>query len=318
MRPETPSEPAKSPWASRAAWLLLFALLAVNLGASAFWLFRDTGPRLEAFLPAASWLRTRVKPSDRIFLVPAYATRARQWLGDHEVVATKWPERLDLSGIPQVFVWSLYGEGAQSRAKLEAKGLLWQEGYAAGGIQIDRFQNPNPGRLLFDFMAEIGKAEVLLRENGQETPCRRARYPGPGWSCPKNSGWQYVAVEWHQIGDHLRRCLWAHPPNQGELVIRYRDVPLWGSLRGFLGHTLMGSAHAQAPVQLGVTWDHAPEQIFWATPRAEPWPFRLAAPQALRAAPEAEGQRGTLSWRIRTENAGMNHFCFSAQIWEAP
>src|SRR5256885_5393801 len=131
-------------------------------------------------------------------------------------------------------------------------------------------------------MDALKSAKVWHEKDGTRTPCanwnelngQNGHYGR--WACPYDQDWFYVAPEWHRMGEEMRLCLWAHPPNQGRLTIAYPNVPIEGHLYGRAGHTLNSSAFARAPVNLDVQVGEVVSQRFTIELK-ETWkPFMLA------------------------------------------
>lgn len=296
---------------------LLLALGLAGYG-GLFFALSPSGPGAEAVCSAAALIRSEHRSGDHILLLPAYATRARELLGDLQPVAPKDPLREDFEPHPRVWVLGMFGAAESVRPVLETVGLRPAGGTTVDGVAVARFDNPAPARVRADLSRQLESATVELRlPGGRSLACdRRRSRSGQGgrtvrWECPRDSEWQYVAAEWHRMGDHLRRCLWAHPPNQGELWIHFPRVPLDGQLVGRGGHTLHSSRHARAPVQLAVAVDdwsetHAFElEDTWRSFRHD---LRLLG----RGTDTA-----TVSFGVWSSDPGVNHFCFTADVREA-
>lgn len=294
---------------------MLFALVALGTGAfgSAFWLTRDTGPRVEAFAPAAAVVRDGFTNGDLIILVPAYATRGREYLGDLHPVAPMDPLREDFEAHKRFWVFGLFGDAERLRPEFTARGHRLVKEHAADGITVDLYEVAHPVETTFVFRDRLRSARVYHEyDDGRRERCdtwsddnfHGHRSLGR-WACPHDSEWFYVAPQWHRMGDHLRLCLWAHPPNEGRLVVAFPDVPMTGVLSGRAGHTLNGSLHAHAPIHLDVLVGETGTQRF-TYELSEHWePFVLTTPTTGTA---------TVSFAVSTPNAGANHFCFDARM----
>jgi hypothetical protein len=288
------------------------ALAASGVFGTAFWVGRDRGPSLESFEKAAAVVRAGFKPGDLIVLVPFYATRARRWLGDLEPVAVRDPLAEDLSIHPSVWIFGIFGEAEKLRPRMLAAGLeLEPSGPAAAGITVDHYQVRAPEVAVYSFVDHLREAKVQHEKDGATTRCgawtdlngQNGRFGR--WQCPYDSEWFYVAPEWHRMGEEMRFCLWAHPPNQGRLLISYPNVPLSGHLYGRAGHTLNSSAFARAPVNLDVQIGDLEPQRFTFQLKDTQKPFMLALPGTGTA---------TVTFAVSTDDAGTNHFCFSADV----
>lgn len=292
----------------------LALLLGVGSGlyGTGFWLSVDPGPPAEAFGPAAALLRAQYQAGDLIVLAPFYATRARELLGDLDVVAPADPLAEDLGPHPRIWVFGLFGAAEALRPRFVQAGFHLEESHGPSpGIVVDRYQNLHPERVSYDFTARLADARVFHEKDGTRVPCNKwERIPGPEpqagkWVCPYDSEWFYVGAEWHYMDFQQRRCLWAHPPNQGRLVVEYPNVPLTGRIYGRAGHTLNGSVRAKAPLDFDVAvGDDPPQRFTLALP--ERWrPIGLITPTA---------QTATVTMAISTSNAGINHFCFDLDV----
>lgn len=309
--------PAGRPGAPRAlAVLALAGALASGLFGAGFWLTHDAGPPAGAFPAAAEAVRARFEAGDLILLVPFYATRAREHLGDLHPVAPLDPLAEDLEVHPRVFVFGLFGEAERLRPRLVQAGLTLAETVAPSpGIVIDVWKNEATVPVAFDFVEHLPRARVWHEKDGTRAPCSEwSPQNGQGramgrWICPYDKEWFYVAPEWHRMGDHLRLCLWAHPPNQGRLVISFPDVPLGGRLVGRGGHTLNASVHAREAIFLDVQVGEALPQRF-RFELTDHWrPFQLSA---------AGSGSSTVTFAVSSPDAGANHFCFAADLRGAP
>lgn len=294
-----------------------WAGLAFGVYGTGWFLLQGEGPRPEQFEPAYAHVRAHAGPDDVVFLWPPYATRAREGLGDMDVRAVARPWTEDLEILDRVWLFALYGEGEGVVSRLQQAGLE-VEGVERfdGGISVVRLRVPKPAPVAYDFVDRLKDAQVEHRLSGTQTEAcdaRRARSQqggsGTRWVCPRNSEWLYVAPEWHRMGEHLRRCLWAHPPDAGELWIRFGGVPLDGGvLVGRAGHTLFSSTHAQASVRLTVQVevDGLQRAQTFEFGLEDTWrPFRLKLPSV---------GTGTISFAVASDHSGANHFCFEADV----
>jgi hypothetical protein len=293
-------------------WIALVLALGFGFYGTAFWLLRDRGPPLSAFEMAAAQLREAFEPGDLILLVPAYATRAREYLGDLNPVAARRPLAEDLRRHPRFWIFGLFERGDALRPDLLAAGHELLESRTHSGITVDLYRSAAVERVVFDFASSIKAARVFHQyADGRLEACDkysdRTRQGGMAgmWTCPHDGEWFYVAPEWHRMGDVFRVCLWAHPPTDGRLLIRYPGVPLPARLRGFAGHTLNGSLYGRERIDLDVEVDRVGVQRF-VFPLEEHWrPFALELPGTGTT---------TVSFAISTPDAGSNHFCFTADL----
>lgn len=293
--------------------------VVVALGLSAwgvlFWALRDRGPGSEAIRAAAGDLRDRHAPGDHILLLPAHATRAREYLGDLAPVAPARPADEDFEVHPNTWVFGLFGAADAVAPALRAAGLERVESRDVDGVSVDRYRTPNPVTVLVDLVDQMDRAKVELRQPGGAVEAcdrRRTRTNQGGASialeCPRDSDWQYVAAEWHRMGDHPRWCLWAHPPNEGELWIHFPEVPMAGELHIRGGHTLHSRSQARAPVELTVVVNEWVEtHTFELDDTWRPFRQRLADL-------DLEAATATVSFSVWSSDPGINHFCFAPDV----
>lgn len=299
------------------AVLGLALVLMTGLFGTGFWMGHDAGPDGETIGQAAAIVRAGYRDGDLVFLVPFYATRAREFLGDLDgVLAVRDLLDEDLAVHPRFWVLGLFGEAeALGHNLLSAGHRRLRRSTEVDGIVVDLYETGPTERVIFDFVKELPHARVWHEKNGERVPCDTWHAEnGQGgshgrWACPYDGAWFYVAPEWHRMGEHLRFCLWAHPPNQGRLVIAYSGVPPSGALALRGGHTLHASRYARARVDLDVTVGGQPAQRFMFQLEDTFEPFRLRMEE-----------HGTtrVEFAVSSPDAGANHFCFVADVRQRP
>ena len=292
----------------------LVVTLTSGIYGTVFWLGRDQGPTRPQHEQASAALRENYEADELIILLPHYATMAREFLGDLHPVASRKPLALDWSGHRRVWVYALFGAGQNLHPEIEAAGHHHDARvFDEYGITVDVYSVTSSMTTVYSFRDRLKDARVFHElKSGVHEPCDQwSDTNGQGgvgygrWSCQKDKEWFYVAPQWHRMGDHLELCLWAHPPNEGKLVIQFADVPMNGDLHGFAGHTLNGSLHARAPIDLEVSISGQAPQTFRFELDEYYRRFALETPKARTA---------TVTFKVSTRDAGANHFCFSAGI----
>ncbi len=290
-------------------------LFGTGLYGSLFWVFRDRGPAPKTIRAAAAVIRDGFEAEDQIFLLPAYATRAREYLGDLHPLAVRAPQNEDLETFRRVWVLGLFGAGQAVRSKMRAAGLTldhtWR--FSSGGVRVDRYLTHSAVERTYAFLDHLDEARVVHEKSGRQVPCNRRHVDhslggssSVRWRCPKSASWFYVAEEWHRMGEHTRRCLWAHPPDEGRLLIRYPAVATADRLVGHAGHTLYASHRARAPVFLEVGIGDRPPERFVIEAKDTFTRFEVKTPLATTTT--------TVSFAVFTKDAGANHFCFTAEL----
>lgn len=291
----------------------LIALLATSAYGAVFWIARDRGPPVEAFEPAAKIIRDDYRADDLILVVPFYAARAREYLGDLNMVAVRDPLSEDFAVHPRAWVFGLFGEGVALRERMIAAGMKLEKSIDSGsGITVDLYATGAKLKTRYRFLEHLREARVYHEKEGSSTPCTawsenngQNSPMGGRWSCPYDTDWFYVAPEVHRMDGVPRVCFWAHPPGQGRLMISFPNVPMTGHLYGRAGHTFNGTLYARAPIHLDVQVGEGLPQRFT---------FELSENFRPYMLPVAETGTATVTFGVSTPDAGTNHFCFDAEM----
>ncbi|MBK8010036.1 MAG: hypothetical protein IPK13_01695 [Deltaproteobacteria bacterium] len=302
---------AQRAWLPWATWV---ALVLTGVYGTLFWIFRDVGPKVSAISEAARRLRVEHQAGDAIFLVPEYATRAREFLGDLQPLAVRDPLADDLETYRRVWVFGSFGEAEALRARFRTAGLEMntESSFTVEDVTVDLYRVVSGAAEVYNFRDRIAQASVFHEKGGERVACAQRLGPagngprdGLRWVCPYDRDWFYVGPEWQRMGDRLRLCLWAHPPREGRLLIRFPNVPLSGQIYGRAGHTLMAAVYGRAPVELDVEIDGLPSQRFEISSGDADRPFMMRTPMS---------GSSTVTFGISTPNNGANHFCFEASM----
>jgi hypothetical protein len=293
--------------------LSLAALALTGVYGTGFWILRDRGPDEDAIERSARALRSEYQPGDLIFLVPHYATRPREWLGDLEPLEVHDPLLEDFAVHPRAWVFGMFGRAEELRERMTRAGHVLEKTLSvAPGVTIDLYRTYADSETTYLFRDHLRDARVLheKKDGGQAACSEWTKQNGQGadtgrWTCPTDRDWFYVSPEWHRMGDQPRPCLWAHPPSQGRLVIEYPDVPLAGVLYGRAGHTLNSQHYAHAPIFFDVTVGNSAPQRFVFELEENFRPFMVKTATAGTA---------TVTFAVSTPDAGANHFCFDVEM----
>ena len=304
--------PAEAP--SKVATFAVVVAVALGFQGAGFWLLRDRGPEAAVLAEAAERLRERYRPGDAVFILPAYATQIREELGDLGPLAVREPLLEDLESQDRAWVVSSFGVEERARARFEAAGHTHLERIAFPGVIVDLFSLGGPkAEIEWRAAGAVRELEVAhVYPDGRRVVCGRwiegAKAGGPGgrWVCPHDGDWLYVGLEWHRMGEQARRCLWAHPPREGHLELRFPGVPPGAVLAGTGGHTLNASRRAHAPVFLDARIGDGPMQRF-VFELADTWrPFRMLVSTSTSPRP--------IVFSVSSPDNGANHFCFDANV----
>jgi hypothetical protein len=192
----------------------------------------------------ASWF----VPGDVVVVAPYWAEPMARWkLGD-DLMPTRDVARPDATRYSEAIEVSALGsrspELAGWRVVREAK---------KGPFTLRAYSNPAPPAITYDFVDHLGpdSVESTIETPGAKTRCAFTAsapveggglggppiYPASRFVCPGEPPHVFVGVT--IIDDEQarpRRCVWAHPPGgDGEIVARYRAVPLGAKIHGHAG-----------------------------------------------------------------------------------
>jgi hypothetical protein len=136
--------------------------------------------------------------------------------------------------------------------------------------------------------------------------CRDKR--GRAWHCSPRS-WNYVGPTAEKFNGAFLPCIWAHPVDEGPIVVRFPGVLLGRALVGHHGIAdgAVESFATGAPVTMEIQIDgRSVERLV--RPNEKGWVgFRVDTSRDA-------GRRADLSLTISTPSSGGRHYCFDASI----
>lgn len=268
----------------------------------------------DALVPAVRALR---QPGDLVVVSPAWAeplARARfepEWMPLADVA------RADARSYRRALEVSLLGGRSEELARWPIS-----ETRSHAGFELRVHENPKPFSPVTRFvdLVEQGRALVYVEDGGQ-APCpwnpRAERnagglhghvaFPARRFECRRNSHY-FVGVTVIDDQEYKpRRCIWAHPPEKGVLVVRFSDVDVGPSLRGYAGlsYFLMRDGMG-TPVKLEVSLD---ARSLGVHEQRDEWGFSGFE------MPTHTGTRraASLEFRISSASPKNRHFCFYAE-----
>jgi hypothetical protein len=157
-------------------------------------------------------------------------------------------------------------------------------------------------------MAEGSLSHLLrsARVSQAGKPCTERRREA--WYCSHRS-WNYVGPTTNMFNGALLPCIWAHPVDEGPLVIRFPRVRLGRALVGHhgLADGAVDGFRGGAPVNLEIRVnDRVIEKLV--RPNQKGWVgFRVDTS-------EYAGKQVDLSLTVTTRRSGGRHYCFDARI----
>lgn len=302
-------------------WLLVPVLALGELGAQ-FWAERRA-PRPSDYGALVAPLRSIKQHGDVVVVAPRWAEPfVRRVLGD-AVMPIADVARADMTRFDRALEISILGERAP-----EVAGFTERSVTRVGEFTIRALENPGHHRVVYDFVANVSPpaaaafTELLAGEPPApvESPCTwstradvlsgglggHPTWPRARFLC----GGEFFNVGVTVIADQdfrPRQCIWAHPISGGDLVVRYRAVPLGDRIEGHGGmYWVTERPLTGAPIDLELRVDG--ESLGTITHRDgdgwAPWTFDLGA--------HARAEAATVEFRVRTPNYKDRHFCFEA------
>jgi hypothetical protein len=254
------------------------------------------------------------QPGDLVVMAPSWAEpMARRALGDERMPVADLA-RPDESGYRHAIE---IGALAQRAASLDG----WREvaRLDRGDFVLRRLENPTPAPSKLDFVSALGPdgTEVRFRE----APCTwrhdapvsagglggHPTFPAQRFICSSNPFFNVGVTVIADEQFRARRCIWAHPPAAGELVLRYPGVQLGERIVGHGGMYWMVEREGRgAPIELEVRIGGAPLGVVthrdgdgWAA-----FDLELGA---------NAGRRADVEFAVRTSDNRHRHFCFEAR-----
>lgn len=315
---ETP--PASPRRAQRRHPLLRFAFVAapilglVELGAHLYVSRRP--PAFDAWLGIHDTVAAMKQPGDVVVVAPSWADPlARRALGD-DLMPVRDVARSDVARYTGAIEVSILGERADEIAEFSEV-----ERRELGKFTLRRLENPAPAAVAFDFtdharppFADVRGTEPAVACSWNPTAKIAAgglgghpTFPRERFECP---GGVFFNVGVTVIADERfrpRRCIWSHPFARGEIVTRFRGVPLGKVIQGHHGmYWIVERPRKGAPVTLTVRVDG---EVVGKTAHADGdgWShFELPlGAHAGKSSAEVE-------FAVSSRNYRDRHFCFEA------
>jgi len=258
--------------------------------------------------------------------------------GEPLVVAPEWAEpiarhafgdaafpvaelaRSDLGGSRRVLEVSLLGAESE-----EARDFRVVSESRSGPFTLRVLENPKPRAAVYRLLEHVtpGELDVAIVANGTERPCPynaaarvvsgglhgEVTFPRERFVCGgQDSAFVGVTI----IDDQRyrpRRCLWAQPPRDGVLRLRFSGVPVGRTLHGFAGLSyFLFRDGGREPIRLSARLG---EHAFGSYLHRDEWgwdAFRLSGD------PGAAGTTAPLELTVQSEHAEGRDFCFALEV----
>lgn len=249
--------------ALRYAFLAVPLLGLAELGAHLYFAARP--PAFDDWPGVTAAVRETRQEGDLLVVSPSWADpAARRAFGD-DLMPLRDVARPDATRYAHALEVSILGERSP-----ELAGWKEESRRAEGKFLLRRLANPTPAHVVYDFVDHARPPFADVRGTDPAVTCAwnpKARvaasgpfghpvWPAERFECP---GGDFFNVGVTVIGDEElrpRRCLWSHPFTRGEIVTRFRHVPLGRTLRGHGGiYWIVEREKRGAPVTLTVRVD---------------------------------------------------------------
>jgi hypothetical protein len=297
--------------------LALFGLPVLGLGElGAHVYFSRRAPGFDAWRAIQGPVAAMKRPGDLVLVAPAWADPVARRARGAELMPIRDAARPDETRYAAAIELSILGQRAG-----ELAGWREEAREEHGRFLLRRLANPSPARVVFDFVDHLAPPAVDVRGTEPPVACAwnpRAKivagglggnptFPAERFECP---GGVFFNVGVTVIADEEfrpRRCIWSHPFERGEIVTRFRGVPLGAVIRGHAGmYWIIERERAGAPVTLSVRVDG--ETVGEAThvdgDGWAPFEFPLGA--------HAGAAGAVVEFAVRTTDHAHRHYCFEA------
>jgi hypothetical protein len=254
---------------------------------------------------AAEEVRAIQKPGDILVHSPLFSMRELAGLGGLVIKPDLPPEELRKSHRVLLIDRADHPMGGLGRAT---------ETHEIGRPVMLRIFAPTgeSGAILFDLVTNYERAEMRIeRPAGNVTSrCRDKRAEG-GFGCPGEPEWLYLAPRALTIEGKSANCVWAHPTNNGVIVIELPASPAPAP-----GKKLLLDVKAALTDDAATTPDGAPVRTDVVQGGAPKGGLTVPnRPGWVRTHVELEPDK-PVELRVSTPKDGRRHHCLTAEISE--
>ncbi len=300
--------------------VLLLLVPTVGIAELAFDLFFATrAPTVSEWVELGTHLQGARSEGDLVVISPNWAEPlARQAFGD-TLMPLADVGRSDVTGYGRAVEVSLFGERSPELSQFHEVGSE-----TFGRFTIRSLENQNPEPILYSFTDHVRPNEVFPVEwNGEaERSCAftdhaessggglggHNAYPRERFRCSGGEAY-FVGVSVMDDQNYRpRRCIYAHPLVNGNLHVRFPNVPVGRKIRGYAGESFLIARDAtNSGVELAVFVNgrEIARHGFRSSEGFAPFDFALPPPSA----PTME-----VTFQIQSKEPREREFCFQAEV----
>ena len=262
-------------------------------------------PKIRDYEEASKYIRGRFdKTRDVIDLQPFWAERAREYLGDLNIINPRDISKEDLNKYRNIFVFSVFDYGKQVLPFFKGRFNLVEE-KEFGRLGVYQFENPTPEDVLYSFYDNLKDAKIRVIKGSEIKECKE--FKNDQWRCG-GPDWQYIGKEILDIDGTGRECLWSHPITGAIIEINFENVPLSRKIAGFSGLTDEAVRYVEgSPVYLSISIDD--KEVLYHTN-----PNKIGAHRFEIDTTPFRGSNHKVTFRVSTHLDGVRHYCFTAEV----
>lgn len=309
-------------------WLFLASLIVSNF-VSLFMTFRFS--RKEDWKSAVPYLTSQLKEEDLVLIMPHWVKSGFQFYSSARFLAADEISLNYLTHSNRVWVISLYAERQIDSGPFvlfDKKNFfnVWLRGYA---LPSAKQEGDKTEEETYHFRAAHRWAKVSVRpfvgevrelpyfsKEAYHYPAKVIGEKGEGllfdiWQSQPYSvfplRWLVAAKTIQKSNGVLKDAIWAHPPENGRLSLRYEAVPLGKTLEGFYGFTDNAVKYGRSYVRFSVEIDGQSVHEAVKGNRAGWVEFSINTASK-------EKQKATVVFNVEAADARVRHFCFDAVV----
>ncbi|MCX7944974.1 MAG: hypothetical protein N2746_10755 [Deltaproteobacteria bacterium] len=282
----------------------LFIFIGVLIYSFGWYIYSPLSrPDLKDYENIASHLKQRIdNDRDVIILQPFWAERAREYIGDLNLLNPRYPLEEDFTQYENIYVFSVFGYGEKIKDGL-SKNFKFIEKKDFGKLSLYYFKNERPQKIIYNFYKNIKDAKIRVLKSNEIKECRD--FNNDRWRCG-GPEWQYIGREILDIDGTGRECIWAHPLTNAIIEINFENVILGDYISGFTGLTDEATRYVQgSPVFMSVRIDD--KEVLYHTN-----PNKIGAHRFTINTKDLSNSPHKVTFRISTHLDGVRHFCFYA------